>query len=337
MNTLILFGQTPANDPHWVVLWEDNFDFFDNSKWVKANYCDHGGEAQLFLEQNVDTLNGNLTFKLANTPHYCPANPTVTTWSCGTCVEGWHEYTSGWINTKPQFDIQYGFIEARIKLPYGNGFWPALWTFTAPNGDYEEIDIFEMVPGRVEYCDHLAFDNFTHNQYYMTTNIHSTTPSCEPHCNCNYSFQVNYINDYTSWHTYALEWSPNKIIFYVDGQVVRNSLNPQISNKANLILGIGLNPSVLPYTNIPAYLYVDYIKVYNLMKDCNTVVNTCSFNFNTYNNLVKKSISIGGSGCSNSVIAGTNFVLRAQDFIEIKGDFTVPIGAEFYMDANTCY
>jgi hypothetical protein len=52
---------------------------------------------------------------------------------------------------------------------------------------------------------------------------------------------------------------------------------------------------------------------------------------------VKKSITIGGSGCSNSLTSGKNVVFRATDGIEIKGDFIVPIGAEFYADVNQCY
>ncbi|MEO0075702.1 MAG: hypothetical protein ABIK31_06315 [candidate division WOR-3 bacterium] len=123
LTCLCTFGQTPANDPHWELVWEDNFNFFDYNRWVKAHYCDHGGEPQLYLENNVWTSNGNLVIRVIKTPVNCPQNPpSPTTWACGSCNQGIHQYTSGWVETKNPYNTQFGYIEARIKLPYGYGF-----------------------------------------------------------------------------------------------------------------------------------------------------------------------------------------------------------------------
>jgi len=45
---------------------------------------------------------------------------------------------------------------------------------------------------------------------------------------------------------------------------------------------------------------------------------------------------VGGNGCSNSVPTGWPRFLRAREFIEIKGDFSVYLGAEFYLNVNDC-
>ena len=63
-----LFGQTLSSDPHWVLDWHDEFNFFDTTIWTKGHQCDHFGEPQLYLEDNVWTANGNLVIRINNTP-----------------------------------------------------------------------------------------------------------------------------------------------------------------------------------------------------------------------------------------------------------------------------
>jgi len=62
-------AQTPANDPHWQILWQDDFSSFDSNKWVKAEYCDHNGEPQLYTADNVDIWNGKLRIRLFSIPN----------------------------------------------------------------------------------------------------------------------------------------------------------------------------------------------------------------------------------------------------------------------------
>jgi beta-glucanase (GH16 family) len=164
----ILHGQTPANDPNWETLWVDDFNYFDTDRWVKAHYGDHGGEPQLYLENNVSILDGNLVIKVKNTPAFCPQNPPYpTTWACGSCNQGIHEYTSGWVETKYPYNTKFGYIEGKIKLPYGFGFWPAFWTWRGDNVqtiNEAEIDIFEMLGGSIP------------NSNTITSNIHTYYP-----------------------------------------------------------------------------------------------------------------------------------------------------------------
>ncbi len=197
LNSLLLFGQTPSNDPHWQIVWEDQFNFFDNTKWVKANYAIHLPEPQIYLSSNVYTLNGELVIKVNNNSVTCPPNPIQTTWACGLATPGQsYPYNSGWIETSDNYNTQYGYAEARIKLPYRYGFWPAFWTWRAVTTSNEaEIDIFDMVGHKPS---NILVTNI--HTYYPDGNIFGLdiTPT-----NFNYA---------KTWHTYGIEWSPNKII-----------------------------------------------------------------------------------------------------------------------------
>lgn len=141
---LICVGQNINNDPHWNLVWEDNFNNLDLSTWKVANNFDHYGEPQVYTNRpdNVFISNGNLVIRLKNEMYHS------TNMSHWTCNHEWYSYTSGWLETKPSKNVQYGLIMARIKLPYGYGYWPAFWTFkgggvSATNA--AEIDIFEML------------------------------------------------------------------------------------------------------------------------------------------------------------------------------------------------
>lgn len=324
LNSLLLFGQTPSNDPHWQLVWEDNFNSFDANKWLKVDWAQHG-EPQLYLANNVYTSGGNLIIKVDDNQTYCPPNPPTVWGACWPCDNQWYNYSSGWVETKQAYNTQYGYIESRIKMPYGFGFWPAFWTFVGsglPNStNAAEIDIFE---------------NLGHNPAnIITTNIHKNYPDgniyYEEHMPTNYSWA-------NTWHTYAVEWSPNKIIWYLDGSPIRIFPNHGIIDPVRIILNLAI-ARYLPNssTPFPSYMYVDYVKVYELDNDCNTNLNVCNYNFSSHDNKVKKNIIIGTGSCSNSLSSGDNIYLRASEGITINGDFTVPIGAELYIDVNSCY
>lgn len=322
------YGQTPINDPHWQLVWQDNFNSLDLNIWEIANNFDHYGEPQMYRTNNVTVLNGNLVLK-AKKENYLG-----------------HAYTSGWVSTKQAYNIQYGFIESSIKLPYGYGFWPAFWTFKG-NGvigsNAAEIDIFEMVGHQPSNI--------------VGTNIHKAYCDCENYsCACDFLYDQecpDYNNTilcygqdlvfanftYTDWHIYGIEWSPTKIIWYIDGCPVRTMENHGIIDPVQIILNFAIEPRYLPNssTPFPSDMLVNYVKVYKLINDCNTIINACNYNFLTYDNKVKKEIVFGGSGCTNIVPSNSSIYLRASDGILINGDFTVPLGTQLYLDVNPCY
>jgi beta-glucanase (GH16 family) len=127
-------------------------------------------------------------------------------------------YLSGMVSTHDRFSQLYGYFEARIKLVNGQGFWPSFWLIPQlppiPNPDVEyfwppEIDIMEN-KGQEP------------NVIYMTHHYSGVYP--EPGNKLDnwsyggYEGSVCSGPDYSAgFHTYAVEWQPGVIIWYIDG------------------------------------------------------------------------------------------------------------------------
>ncbi len=351
----LLFGQNPSNDPHWNLVWGDEFNSLNTSIWKVQNHFDHyGGEPQVYTDrpENVFIDNGNLVLKVQDETYSCPSS-AVNQWGCArqNNLGIPYEYTSGWVETKATYNTEYGYIESRVKLPYGQGFWPAFWTFVGggvTGVNAAEIDIFEMLG------NHPSSD--------LTTNLHheycnSSRPDYSSG-NCTQLPSFYEISEPTGfswdqqWHTYGIEWSPSKIIWYVDGFPIRffnqtGQTDPATGtpiypvDPVRIILNLALAPWSPPNgsTPFPSEMRIDYVKVYELdNSQCNTIdLNACSYNFSTHDNKVKRNITIGTGGCSNSLLPSDNVYMRASKGILINGDFTVPVGAQLYLDVNGCY
>ena len=152
LNLITLFyivdAQIPSNDPHWQLVWEDNFDYLNTDKWRVLDWAKHGNEPQLYLDDNVSISDdGELVITIEKNETKCKPDQTPVAWpACAPCILNQnYEYTSGWVETQEDFSTQYGYIEAKIKIPHGYGFWPAFWTWQTTGATNEaEIDIFEM-------------------------------------------------------------------------------------------------------------------------------------------------------------------------------------------------
>ena len=118
--------------------------------------------------------------------------------------DGITTYYSGRLSTMTKAKFQYGYVEARIKVPEGKGFLPAFWMLPqkATYGNWPssgEIDIMEVVGGQEESVYGTLHFGVPHNQRQGTY----TNETGE-----------KYSDDY---HIYACEWEPGKITFFVDG------------------------------------------------------------------------------------------------------------------------
>lgn len=331
------FSQTPANDLHWEFVWGDEFNgtTLNTNIWYIMDNYDHGGnERQVHIDDNVSLSNGNLEIIIKNEVYSCPSwaiNPNYF------CIRQYnlgqpYQYTSGCIQSMPANNIKYGYMEARMKVDYGYGLWPAFWTFvgdTLINGipsplqgisNAAEIDIAELVGSL--------------GPNILPSNIHKVFPDGGV-------YGLDLVpNGYhwSSWHIYAVEWSPEKIIWYLDGNIVRIILNHGIVDSVKLIFGMGLELGAdISSLSFPKKMYVDYTRVYKYRKDCSTSLNLCSYWFPNHDNKVKKKITIGNGSCTNSVLSGQNIKLRASEEILINGNFEVIFGGELYMDVNSCY
>ena len=327
-----IYAQTPTHnpiDPHWQLKWEDNFDTFNSNIWAKADTAARGNpqRPQLYLANQIWVSGGNLVIALNNTPITCPTPAPDTHWVCEQCTSGkTYNYRSGHMQSKSPYKPQYGYIEERIKFPYKEGkkwgFWPAFWTnvWSGQNtnaADFEIVEIFH----RNNPPDHFQI---------------GTARTYNPHDGDGPFFIYPSNFSYADWHTYAIEWNKDRVIWYLDGKAIASVNNHRIVDPTSLILNLDVIPenAYLPQTSpyFEEKMYVDYVKVYQLKCDKNTVVNDIT-NFNTYNYAVKKSITLSNA---TTIPAGSNITLRANDFIELKPGFEVQTGRELYLDVSPC-
>jgi len=169
-------------------------------------------------------------------------------------------YTSARILSKGKFEQKYGRIEARIKLPWGKGIWPAFWMLGA-NSDTAiwpecgEIDIMEYLGNKPTQ----VFGS-VHGPGYSGGNAVSQTFTLR---------NDRFDNDF---HIFGIEWGENYINFYVDN-VLYNQIKPaDVSGEwvfnqpfyliLNVAVGGNLPGSPNNETVFPQTMLVDYIRVY---------------------------------------------------------------------------
>ena len=171
---------------------------------------------------------------------------------------GGASYTSGRITTYRKQSFQYGIMEARMKMPKGQGLWPAFWMLSNsaswPNGG--ELDIME----------HINSENVVYGTSHDWNNGNVKSES-----------GTKYNVDVTQYHTYTIEWTEEYIIWYVDGikyHEVDISLdstfypNIEVFHEPyyfllNVAVG-GSWPGDPVDSSFPATMYVDYVRVYDL-------------------------------------------------------------------------
>jgi len=111
------------------------------------------------------------------------------------------DFTSGRLDTRGKVAFTYGTAEARIKLTAGAGLWPAFWALgTGRWPDSGEMDILENVGDP-------AWTNFA---------VHGPGYSGDK---C-FDFRQRFPDggDITGWHVYGMTWSPDALVFTVDGR-----------------------------------------------------------------------------------------------------------------------
>lgn len=168
-------------------------------------------------------------------------------------------YTSARITTEGKREFTYGRFEARIKLPVGQGIWPAFWLLGANIRQVSwprsgEIDIMEF-RGQEPSINHGSL----HGPGYsggnaITRRYLSPTPLNE------------------DFHIYTVEWDPSEIRWYVDGRIfhlVKRGdqsgdwvFNTPFYLILNVAVGGGFVGPVGAATTFPQQMLVDWVRVY---------------------------------------------------------------------------
>jgi beta-glucanase (GH16 family) len=172
------------------------------------------------------------------------------------------QWTSARMITRGLYSFQYGRVEARIKIPAGEGVWPAFWALS-DNGQWPaggELDIMENI-GKEPTIIHGS--------------IHGTGFIGEP---LGTAFKLTPLADFAGgFHTYGLIWSPGKIQYYVDDPAHPYATYTPANLPAgavwpfdgshfylllNLAIGGGWPGPPNAATPSPSEMLVDYVRVY---------------------------------------------------------------------------
>ncbi|GGI56621.1 glycoside hydrolase family 16 protein [Winogradskyella haliclonae] len=177
------------------------------------------------------------------------------------------QYTSARLQTKNKFQQQYGRFEARIRLPYGQGMWPAFWLL----GDDSDGSIWPQI-GEIDIMENVGDEP---TQIFGT--VHGPGYSGAESVSKNYTLENSRVD--TEFHVYGIEWGPNYINYYID-DVLYNQITPEdIDEETNgqgewvfndrpfyIILNVAVGGN-LPgppnsETEFPQTMLVDYVRVY---------------------------------------------------------------------------
>jgi beta-glucanase (GH16 family) len=234
------------NAQQYVQVWSDEF---SSPVLISANWTTEIGtgsngwgnnELQYYTSrpENVTIQNGHLLI-IAKKETYQGSN-----------------YTSARIKTQAKQNWKYGKMEARIKLPVGQGLWPAFWmlgenitSVSWPNCG--EIDIMEHINSEPKIFGTMHWDANGHAYYGGDVNV----------------------NDVTQFHIYSVEWDSTGIKWYVDGTNYwqANTLNninstEEFHNPFFFLLNIAVGgnfPGPPTANSIMAdTMLVDYVRVY---------------------------------------------------------------------------
>lgn len=224
------------------LVWSDEFDgtAVNTANW---GYDIGGGgwgnnEKEYYQAANATVANGNLVITAKKQR-----------------VKG-NAYTSARLKTQGKKEFTYGKIEARIKIPIGQGLWPAFWMLGAN---------INTVPwpacGETDIMEHINTDNIFYGTMHWDNNgyksLGGNTTTATP----------------ADYHVYTIEWDSSAIRWYVDGvKYFENSILNSVNGTdefhkpffilLNLAVGGNWPGQTIDNSKLPASMYVDYVRVY---------------------------------------------------------------------------
>lgn len=250
----------PAPSPYTELVWQDEFKGqgpIDTSKWFHQTLLPLGnswynGEIQHYTNREANSHQANGALQLiAKKESFTDQGHTK-------------QYTSARLNSK--FSFRYGRVVVRAKMPRGHGTWPAIWTLGTsiiePGAYYNlqgqgtqlwpacgEIDIIEHWGRQQNY---VSSATHTPSSFGNTVNVGGRTLASAS----------------SAFHDYELEWSPQKLVFSIDGQVhfvyqpsQKDANTWPFDSAQYLLLNFAIEPSIDPNFSQDT-LEVDYVRIY---------------------------------------------------------------------------
>jgi beta-glucanase (GH16 family) len=259
---------TAYPNPYTNLVWDDEFSGPTGSAPDSSNWTVSTGQGQC----GNDTLNSNTTDP-ANVQQNGQGQLAIT------ALDNGGSYTSAQIDSTPVTSFPYGAVEASIKLPPGQGLCSAFWL----NGEASSGCSWPC-SGEIDILESPAFG--TDPDYAIFT-LHGPITSDSDGNYQQFETNTTALGDLsTGYHTYAVIWSPDSIVWTIDGvayaSATPDSLVPgstwvfDESRAFSIILDLAVGgwpcdstgnpvapPSQCPGATFPATMLVDWVRVYH--------------------------------------------------------------------------
>ena len=366
------FGQTPATDSNYTLVFEDNFNTYTHWTQLDTNWSFLGGginnpdnlndpdtinDGRCYCSTNdghnhsVDTANGGIcTITFRKEPPNAPYNCFMISGNPDTQHYVPMNYTSGFLVSKDSF--QYGYYEIRSRLPDFSiannyeGLIPNFWMMGF--GPYSEIDVYETVGG--DYNNSNIVGYWDHGTNWHRDGYSWGNQGVPPGKGTFFDYHETFDNQF---HTYGLEWTPSYISWYKDGVKTEtyyeswgSLFSPTYYPLRDMRIIISIRPIkertcwyLYDATGLPLKYEIDYVKVWKYKTDC---LNDGWFQNNdtlsSHDHKVKKTIRVGQNGSNWNIPFGTqqSISFRATDSILLEDGFEVPLGKELYINVHDC-
>ncbi len=225
--------KAPADDSEWQLVFSDEFaePQLDPTKWHSELPWGRWNppELQYYAEDALELKDGVLRLRAERREL------------------GGRTYTSGVISSHGLFSVQYGYIEIRARIPNGAGLWTAFWLLPETREGLPEIDIVENLgdaPHKLWLTHHWKDE---HDKRQSAQRVYLGPDFSQ------------------SFHTYAIQWEPDELIWYIDGVEQFRSRLGVPAEPMILIINLAIGGWAGPpnaTTVFPAYLDIDYVHIY---------------------------------------------------------------------------
>lgn len=241
LGSTLLFPAYSAEREGWELTFSDEFDgdALDRTKWNPFDpwKTERNAELQAYVSNAFEVKDGTLRIEIDRKKAFYDNKV--------------RDYTSGMMTTLGKFSQRYGRFEIRCRVPKGHGLWPAFWMLPDPLSWPPEIDILEILGHQTDRV------HLTH---------HWPDPANPTEASKSDSAEFQGPDFSADFHTFAVEWEPEEIRWFVDGEQRHRSRESIPDGPmfllVNLALGGGWAGPPDDSTPFPAYFEVDWVRAW---------------------------------------------------------------------------
>jgi beta-glucanase (GH16 family) len=244
---LLLSGCLQNRSDEWRLTWSDEFDYEglpDKSKWGNEVGFIRNNELQYYTRQRAENSivsNGML--------HIIGRKEPFET----------AQFTSASLTTDGKYSFTYGKVEARMKLPKGQGMWPAFWML-----GQNMSSVGWPRCGEIDIMEHINSEDILYGTLHWHNEKHVSNGTKIP-CKMD------------EFHNYSVEWDNKAVKWFLDGNQyhevsIADSVNStsELHKPFYIILNLAIggnwpkNPDET--TIFPDTVFIDYVRVYQRNK-----------------------------------------------------------------------